>query len=425
MVRHAVVVGGSLGGLTAALLLDEAGFSVSVHERSAQLADRGAGIVAHPDSLRYLLERDLVDLDEVSIPCGNLRYLDRDGRLVWEEPSGYRFTSWFALYARLLDRLPDGAMRFAQALSDFSDDGSAVTVRFGRGEQERCDLLVCADGIASTARHLLLPGVEPVDSGYIGWRGTVPFTALDPRLRASLGDHITYQLLRSGHVLAYPIPDSGGRASDGGTSLNWIWYRRLGDGSDVTRAMTDSHGRHHDLSVPPGEVAAAADAELRQAASTLLSEDLAALVRTTRQPFIQRVVDVEVPQMAFGRVCLVGDAAFVARPHAAAGTAKAAVDGWSLAAALAGADDVADGLLRWQPGQVELGRGLVQRSRQLGEAQIRGEWLAGDHSLLFGLRAPGDSCFDPTADGSLPQPRDGHQTANGSQRGRGSDPARR
>ena len=129
--------------------------------------------------------------------------------------------------------------------------------------------------------------------------------------------------------------------------------------------------------------------------------------------------------MAFGRVCLVGDAAFVARPHAAAGTAKAAVDGWSLAAALAGADDVADGLLRWQPGQVELGRGLVQRSRQLGEAQIRGEWLAGDHSLLFGLRAPGDSCFDPTADGSLPQPRDGHQTANGSQRGRGSDPARR
>lgn len=389
-----MVVGGSLGGLTAALLLHEAGFAVSVHERSAQLADRGAGIVAHPESLRYLLERGLVDLDEVSIPCGNLRYLDRDGRLVSDEPSGYRFTSWFALYARLLDRLPQRSMHFAEALYDFSDDADGVTVRFSGGGEERCDLLVCADGIASTARHRLLPEVEPVYSGYIGWRGTVPFTQLDPRLRASLGDHITYQLLDPGHTLAYPIPDSRGRASNEVPFLNWIWYRRLADGPEVTRAMTDSRGRHHDLSVPPGAVAAAADTELREAASTLLADDLAALVLTTPHPFIQRVVDVEVPQMAFGRVCLVGDAAFVARPHAAAGTAKAAVDGWSLADALAGADDVAEGLLRWQPGQLELGRSLVRRSRELGEAQFRGEWVAGDHSLLFGLRAPGDSCFD-------------------------------
>jgi 2,6-dihydroxypyridine 3-monooxygenase len=415
VIRHAVVVGGSLGGLTAALLLHEAGFAVSVHERSAQLADRGAGIVAHPDSLRYLLERNLVDLDEVSIPCGNLRYLDRDGRLVSEQPSGYRFTSWFALYARLLDRLPAASMHFAQALCDFSDDGAAVTVRFDGGGQKRCDLLVCADGIASTARHLLLPAVEPVYSGYIGWRGTVPFTSLDPRLRASLGDHITYQLLDSGHLLAYRIPDSSGGASSGGTSLNWIWYRRLGDGEDVTRAMTDSQGRHHDLSVPPGEVAAAADAELREAASTLLSDDLAALVRTTRRPFIQRVVDVEVPQMAFGRVCLVGDAAFVARPHAAAGTAKAAADGWSLAEAVTGSDDVAEGLLRWQRGQLELGRGLVRRSRQLGEAQIRGEWIPGDDSLLFGLRAPGDSCFDLTAAGAGEHSANARWTPDGEQ----------
>jgi 2,6-dihydroxypyridine 3-monooxygenase len=282
--RRAVVVGGSLGGLTAALLLHEAGFAVSVHERSAQLADRGAGIVAHPESLRYLLERGLVHLDEVSILCGNLRYLDRDGRLVSDEPSGYRFTSWFALYARLLDRLSQRSMHFAEALYDFSEDADEVTVRFSGGGEERCDLLVCADGIASTARHLLLPDVEPVYSGYIGWRGTVPLTQLDPRLRASLGDHMTYQLLDSGHTLANPIPDSRGPASNEGPFLNWIWYRRLADGAEVTRAMTDSRGRHHDLSVPPGAVAAAADTELRKAASTLLSDDLAALVLITRRP---------------------------------------------------------------------------------------------------------------------------------------------
>jgi len=161
--------------------------------------------------------------------------------------------------------------------------------------------------------------------------------------------------------------------------------------------MTDRNGWHHDLSVPPGEVAAAAESELRDAASKLLADDLAALVDTTPRLFIQRIVDVDVPQMAFGRVCLVGDAAFVARPHAAAGTAKAAADGWSLADALEGADDIAAALLRWQPGQLQLGRQLVERSRRLGETQFRGEWVPGDPSLLFGLRAPGDSCFATSA----------------------------
>jgi 2,6-dihydroxypyridine 3-monooxygenase len=392
--RRAVVVGGSLGGLTAALLLHEAGFAVSVHERSAELTDRGAGIIAHPESLRYLLERGGAGLDDVSIPCGDLRYLDRDGALVHSRPVGYRFTSWFALYARLLERLPQGAMRFSDALRDFRDDGDAVTVRMQSGAEQRCDVLVCADGISSTARRLLLPGAEPVDAGYIGWRGTVAAAALDDRLRGSLGRHITYQLLDGGHALAYPIPDSRGQASGRGPSLNWIWYRRLPDGRALTESMADARGAHHTLSVPPGAVAPRVEVELRGAASSLLGGDLAALVASTPQPFIQRIVDVEVAQMAFGRVCLLGDAAFVARPHAAAGTAKAAADGWALAAALAGADDIPAALARWQPGQLDLGRGLVRRSRELGDAQLAGAWVAGDESLLFGLRAPGDSCFD-------------------------------
>lgn len=394
MERRAVVVGGSLGGLTAALLLHERGFTVSVYERSAELADRGAGIVAHPESLRYLLERGLADLDEVSLPGGNLRYLDRDGSLVWERSSGYRFTSWFALYTRLLGRLPNGSMHFAQALRDFDADSDGVTVRFATGAQERCELLVCADGIASTARQILLPAVEHVYSGYIGWRGTVPMRELPPRVRASLGDQITYQLLDSGHALAYPIPGSNLPMSSGGEYLNWIWYRRIDDGPERARVMTDRNGWHHELSVPPGEVAASAESEVRYVASTLLADDLAALVDSTTRLFIQSVVDVDVPRMAFGRVCLVGDAAFVVRPHAAAGTAKAAADGWSLGDALDGVDDIAAALMRWQPGQLQLGRQLLERSRRLGETQFRGEWVPGDRSLLFGLRAPGDSCFD-------------------------------
>jgi 2,6-dihydroxypyridine 3-monooxygenase len=397
--RHAVVIGGSLGGLTAALLLLDAGFSVAVYERSAELADRGAGIVAHPESLRYLVERGIARLEDVSISCANLRYLDRDGGLLQEGPVGYRFTSWFALYERLLERLPPGSMHFSQALHDVSDGADRVTVSLEGGLEASGDLLVCADGISSTARQLLQPSVEPVYAGYIGWRGTVPIADLEPRLRSALAGHITYQLLDAGHTLAYLIP--GARVGASRAALNWIWYRRLDEGPDLTRAMTDAAGRHHELSVPPGSVAAAVEGELREAAADLLAGDLAALVKATPRPFIQRVVDVEVERMAFGRVCLVGDAAFVARPHAAAGTAKAAADGWSLAAALTCQDDVPAALRRWEPGQLALGRSLVRRSRRLGEAQFAGDWVAGDPALLFGLRAPGDSCFD-VATGSAP-----------------------
>jgi 2,6-dihydroxypyridine 3-monooxygenase len=95
--------------------------------------------------------------------------------------------------------------------------------------------------------------------------------------------------------------------------------------------------------------------------------------------------------MAFGRVCLVGDAAFAARPHAAAGTAKAAADAWTLAAALAKfGDDVPAALRAWEPAQLEVGRNLVARVQDMGRrSQVDASWVPGDPGLLFGLYGPG------------------------------------
>jgi 2,6-dihydroxypyridine 3-monooxygenase len=103
------------------------------------------------------------------------------------------------------------------------------------------------------------------------------------------------------------------------------------------------------------------------------------------------IFDVELEQMAFGHVCLLGDAAWVARPHAAAGTAKAAADAWALGDALRQHDDVAEALTAWEPGQMELGRQLVERTRRIGRrSQVDGTWTPGDPELLFGLFRPGE-----------------------------------
>ncbi len=94
--------------------------------------------------------------------------------------------------------------------------------------------------------------------------------------------------------------------------------------------------------------------------------------------------------MAFGRVCLIGDAAFVARPHAAAGTAKAAADAWSLADAIGKNRDVPAALAQWEPGQLALGKQLLERNRRNGRrSQFENTWTPGDPELIFGLRAPG------------------------------------
>jgi 2,6-dihydroxypyridine 3-monooxygenase len=156
--------------------------------------------------------------------------------------------------------------------------------------------------------------------------------------------------------------------------------------------MTDGDGVRHDLSLPPGAVQPRHVQELREAARRL-PPAICEVVHGAEEPFIQPIVDVEVAAMAFGRVCLLGDAAFVARPHAAAGTAKAAADAWALHDALERSGwDIPAALADWERRQLSLGSSLLQRVREMGDsAQFGAGWRPADPGLRFGLERPGDS----------------------------------
>ncbi|MGH9103337.1 MAG: hypothetical protein ACRDYD_10230 [Acidimicrobiales bacterium] len=402
---RAVVVGGSIGGLSAGLALRSSGFDVTVHERAGSaLTDRGAGIIAHEATLRAVLQRGAAGLDELSIPSRLLRYLDASGSTTHEEPNGYRFTSWQTLHRSLLHCLGPQTCRMGDTFVDFDQDADGVSVRFQDGREERCDLLVCVDGISSTGRRILFPEVAPRYAGYVGWRGTARRDELPPGLFERLAADITYQLLDRGHVLSYPIPSATAPSERSARSVNWVWYRNVAEGPPFDELMTDVGGGHRALSMPPGALRPEAAAELRSAAESTLPGPLGELVCVTAEPFVQVIVDAKVVSMAVGRVCLLGDAAFVARPHAAAGTAKAAEDAWQLGQVLAGHPaDLAGALARWDARQTALGSALVDRSAELGDScQFRGEWRPGDPALLFGLREAGDSCFpagDPAGAG--------------------------
>jgi 2,6-dihydroxypyridine 3-monooxygenase len=119
-------------------------------------------------------------------------------------------------------------------------------------------------------------------------------------------------------------------------------------------------------------VAAELVAGVRAAAARELHPRFVELVERTPEPFIQMIIDVAVPRMAFGRACLLGDAAFVLRPHAAAATAKAAADATALASALTtDSHDPLRALRIWETSQVEHGHRLVNHGVALGESSVQ------------------------------------------------------
>jgi 2,6-dihydroxypyridine 3-monooxygenase len=392
MVRNGrvAIVGGSLGGLTAALLLRELGLDVTIYERSgAELEQRGAGIGFLPASYRYLADRARIDLDEISISTNYIRYLDRPGQVIHEQPQPYRFSSWNAVYRSLLRCFGRDRYLLGQECVDFRQRDRKVWIRLAGGGEVDCDLVVFADGVNSRARAQLLPRVSSEYSGYVAWRGLIAERELGEPAMA-LTDAITYYVYANSHILVYPIPGSKGSVQPGDRLINFVWYRNYLTGSDLTDLMTGGDGKVHGVSVPPGAVRAEHLAEMRATATARLPERIAEVVRAVKQPFVQAILDVEVPRMSFGRACLVGDAAFVVRPHAAAGSAKAAADAWELARALEEHEDFESALASWEPGQLALGSGLLERTRRIGRrSQVDCNWTPGDPEFIFGLYEPG------------------------------------
>jgi 2,6-dihydroxypyridine 3-monooxygenase len=343
------------------------------------------------ETVRYFRERTDLELDQLTTVTGFLRYLGRDGAVVFEEPRRYRYSAWHSIYRALLGCFGSRHYHLGKEMADFQQQGDHVRVRFADGSSAANDLLVCADGISSKARAFLQPEARPAYAGYVAWRGTVDEGQLSRAVCDLLADSICYQVMPDSHMLLYPIPAMDGSVVPGRRLANFVWYRNYAAGEELDGLMTDRDGVRRDLTLPPGAAREAHLDELRTVAGTQLAPQFAEVVRRTKLPFVQVIFDIEVSQMAFGRICLIGDAAFALRPHAAAGTAKAAADAWALAETLAATQgDLHVALPRWERHQLAVGRAVLERTRRNGnKSQFQGAWRPGDPELVFGLYEPG------------------------------------
>jgi 2,6-dihydroxypyridine 3-monooxygenase len=385
---RAIVIGGSLGGLTAALVLRDQGWDVDVLERSPNpLEGRGTGIVVHPTTVRYLVQRVGKSIGDIGLLAHRLQYLDKHGSIADEQPCAYRFASYFELYRGLLDAFGTERYHLSNELAHLDNQGDAATLSLTDGQTLAADLVVCADGIRSTGRRVMLPDAQPRYAGYVTWRGTIDIDQLSGSTASTLLDAFTYRILPRGHLLTYPIP-----GPEGSVLFNWLWYQNIAPGHRLTDLLTGRDGVSAELTVPPGAVQTRHVEQLQSAADTDLPAPLAEVVQHTADPFIQVIVDLEVPRMAFGRCCLIGDAAVVLRPHIGVGTAKAADDAWQLGTALLGvtAQHIPTRLRAWETQQLPAARRALQRARAAGRSLQDGTWRVGEPPP-FGLLVPGDS----------------------------------
>ena len=166
--------------------------------------------------------------------------------------------------------------------------------------------------------------------------------------------------------LGYPVAGPGNDLRPGRRSWNIVWYRPADEATELPRLLTDETGHRHEMSIPPPLVARSVVADMREAGAQMLPPQMFAALERINQPFFQPIYDLESASIALGRVALMGDAAFVVRPHVGAGIVKAVGDAAALPCALATVADIPEALRIYESARLGVGRAFVAQARKLG-----------------------------------------------------------
>jgi 2-polyprenyl-6-methoxyphenol hydroxylase-like FAD-dependent oxidoreductase len=364
--RHALVIGGSVGGLITGLLLRQAGWNVDVYERVAgELSGRGAGIVVQPDLIARLRDLGLDPID-LGVEIATRKIFDAAGQVVSTLACPQIVTSWERVFRFLRDAFPPEHYHRGKGLRSLAQTDFSVMAQFSDGIKVEADLVVGADGIRSTVRQQFLSDLAPRYAGYVAWRALLAEDALPPAARADLFPYMSFGLPPGEQFLGYPVAGPDDDLRPNFRRYNVVWYRPADESTELVDLLTDETGTTHEISIPPPLIRHRAIAAMHAAAERSLAPQFRDVVRLIKEPILQPIYDLETPHMAFGRVAILGDAAFVARPHVAAGVVKAADDAAALVAALEAENAVEPALKRFEATRLPVNRRIIERARHLG-----------------------------------------------------------
>jgi 2-polyprenyl-6-methoxyphenol hydroxylase-like FAD-dependent oxidoreductase len=358
-----------MAGLFAALHLRRAGWQVDVYERATEpLSARGAGIVTHPELRDALTQFGIATDAGFGVALSERVVLDAQDQIIASAHCPQIATSWTHVHGALMARLPGDRLHRGADLVGIVETAHDITAHFADGRSATGAVLIGADGVRSRVRRHLFPDLTPQYAGYVAWRGLAPEADL---LKRADDDQrcarFAFCLPPGEHMLGYLVPGPGHATEPGHRSYNFVWYRPADETRELPRLLTDANGVTHVHAIPPNLIAPAVIDEMRAAAGRLLAPWFQRVVAATAQPFLQPVFDLASPSMHSGRMALIGDAAFVVRPHVGGGVVKAAEDAAALALVLAPADVVpTSALAEFSRARIPIGNRMIAQARRLG-----------------------------------------------------------
>jgi 2-polyprenyl-6-methoxyphenol hydroxylase-like FAD-dependent oxidoreductase len=354
-----IVVGGGIGGLTAAIALARAGIDVDVYEQAPELREAGAGIALASNALRALRVLGLADelqAEGVSAVQGGLRR--RDGRILLsiaaDELSRMIGTVAVVHRAELLDLLRRhaekvGRIHLAKKCVAASQDSGGVTAQFDDGETVCADGMIAADGLWSTVRAQLFGNPTVRYAGYTAWRAVVR----TPKMEAVMGE--TWGRGRRFGI----VPMSSGRTY-------WFAVKNAAEGErdppSGTKEMLAALFRDWH---PPIESLIAAASE-----DSILRND---------------IYDIDpLRKFASGRIALLGDAAHAMTPNLGQGACQAIEDSVVLAASLQSFGQIEAALTEYERRRLPRTNKILLWSRRIGQiAQVENPILCGFRDILM------------------------------------------
>jgi 2-polyprenyl-6-methoxyphenol hydroxylase-like FAD-dependent oxidoreductase len=338
---RALIIGGGIGGLTAAIALRRKCIEAEVYERTPELGKVGAGIGFWPNAVKALQKLGLGEgLDSISLVNRDTVLRRWDGRILTRTSADdlkHRFAGNVIILhrAELQDLLSQSAgfanIRLGHECTGIDQDADGVTATFANGTSARGDVLIGADGLHSMVRAWLGHRDPPRYAGYVAWRAVVPFDSAEmlPCETWGCGRRFGMFPIQGRRVYWFAVNNSPESATDSPEGPRARLLSLFKGWHEPTEALIQAAGD-----------------------SSILRNNI-----YDRDPL---------KEWGRGRVTLLGDAAHPMTPNLGQGACQAIEDALVLAAQLSGPSGAAEGLRNYESSRIPRTESVVLTSRRLG-----------------------------------------------------------
>lgn len=357
------IIGGGIGGLTAAIALARRGCGVTVYEQALAFGEVGAGLQLGPNAMRVLAALGVADAVRAAGRQPEAVVL-RDGLSgagltrfplgpALEARLGHPFVNIHRadLVAVLAQAAVDAGVAMELTARAYQVDPGTGAVTFADSRVVSADLVVAADGMKSPIRQAVFAPRAPRFNGFVAWRALIAKPAGWP-------SEVRVWLAPGAHIVTYPLRED---------LLNIVAVERQGAAVEETWGL-------------------GGDPNQMRARFARFCPDVAALLGEVSTVLKWGLYTHPVPaRWTSGAVALLGDAAHPTLPYLAQGAGLAIEDAGVLALEVARATSVADALAAYQAARVPRARKVVRAAHKNGRLYHAGGLARGVRNAGFGV----------------------------------------